>query len=94
MKLSPEIAMYIRDAMKYGGALLVALGYITTKDADAATAMSELAIPLVEALGGLAMAAIATVWAHLAKKPASNEAQVIAGRVAADPVAEPIAPKE
>lgn len=92
MKLAPETAMYIRDAMKYAGALLVAMGYMTAPDATTAAALSELALPLIQAIGGLVMAAVASVWAYKAKKAASPEAQVIAGRVEVHPTAEPILP--
>jgi hypothetical protein len=92
MKFSPETAMYIRDTMKYGGALLVALGYMTGKDATAASSLIELVIPLLEAIGGLILAGFATFWAWKAKRAVSHEAQIIAGRVEANPFTQPIAP--
>lgn len=92
MKFTPETAMYIRDAMKYGGALLVAVGAFTAKQDAAVAGLTDLIVPFMEAVFGIGFAIFATVWAHLSKKATSAEAQVIAGRVEAHPTAQPIAP--
>ncbi len=90
--MTPETAMYVRDLMKYGGALLVALGYMNAPAGAALAGLSDLVVPLLIALSGVLTAALATIWAWKAKQAVSPEAQTIAGRVEVHPTAQPILP--
>jgi hypothetical protein len=93
MKITPENGATIRDILKIVGVILTSRGVFNASDAVAWDTVSTALIPLIQSIGGLALTAFGIIWSRLAKKPASGEAQVIAGRVNADPTTQAIEPQ-
>ena len=79
--MSPEILGALRILLMTGGSFAVGKGWLQSAELNS----------LVDALLILLVAGTAA-WSIYAKRSRSKEAQVIAGRVIADPEAHPIAP--